>query len=866
MDCGPAALKSFLSWFGVEVGYDRLRELCQTDVDGTSIDTLEELANRFGIEVSQQMLPRDALVDTIEQLVPCLLVTRLGLAGIHFKVGWSKVAGWIQVLDPASGRRWLRPAQLSDEIYIHTHLVSGDDWQEIAQQGPLLPWLERRLRALGLGDRAVRLLDGGRDWRNLGAIDVAARLATWLQTKSPVSVGPGSVRLFEHCLSLAQHEIATGQRIIPESYWFARPSSRHPGAVQLRGAVLVAPTAEARLRDPQARKLPAALAGLRQKPSTLWSDLRPLLRSEDRPTLAMMVGALLLSACGTLTELMIFRASSTLVQRLGVTHQRLAAVAMFAVFLTTLLTLDYLATSTGQLMGRRLEGRLRLSLLHRLPRLPDSYFRSRLLSDMAQRGHQLHVLRTISAVIQALVRTCLDLLVTVLAIGLLQPELLGLTLLGVAASIGLPLLASRWLFESEDKVQSVQGSLSSFYLDALAGLTPLRTHGAEPALIGEHQRRLGNWITAVTQRQEVATWTVMLQLLSSAALSIALIWTYLRLGLSPQGLLLLLFWAQRIPSLGQAVVQQVSALAPIRTTLLRITEPLRTEVETPPERAQAPATDALPMGVSLRLQNVSVTAGGQRILSKVNLEIGAGEHVAIVGRSGAGKSSLLGLLLGIHRSNSGQIFVDDEQVPLPDLFQRLQSQITWVDPAVQLWNDSLLNNIQFGNQDRPQRPIAQVVSQAELLEVLDRLPEGFQTSLGDGGMMVSGGEGQRVRLARALLRRDTRLVLLDEPFRGLDRTKRRLLLDRVRSEWATATILCVTHDVAETESFDRVLVIEDGQILEDSTPAQLLHTASRYRQLHEADQRAASSVWGAQHWKRVRVQGGRVHDVGPEGT
>jgi ABC-type multidrug transport system ATPase subunit len=116
-----------------------------------------------------------------------------------------------------------------------------------------------------------------------------------------------------------------------------------------------------------------------------------------------------------------------------------------------------------------------------------------------------------------------------------------------------------------------------------------------------------------------------------------------------------------------------------------------------------------------------------------------------------------------------------------------------------------------------------------------------------------------VRFGRALARRDARLVVLDEPFRGLDRTKRRELLSRSRELWRGATLLCVTHDVAETLSFDRVLVVEGGRVVEDAPPADLAaRPGSRFRALLEADRSSREGLWGDPHWRRVRVDGGRV--------
>jgi ATP-binding cassette subfamily B protein len=131
--------------------------------------------------------------------------------------------------------------------------------------------------------------------------------------------------------------------------------------------------------------------------------------------------------------------------------------------------------------------------------------------------------------------------------------------------------------------------------------------------------------------------------------------------------------------------------------------------------------------------------------------------------------------------------------------------------------------------------------------------------LGEGGALVSGGEGQRARLGRAMLRRNARLVILDEPFRGLDREKRRSLMERARELWSGATLLCITHDVGETLNFERALVIEGGRIVEDGSPRALANLPdSRYSQLLDAEDSVRAGMWGAAEWRRLRMDGGRV--------
>ena len=132
--------------------------------------------------------------------------------------------------------------------------------------------------------------------------------------------------------------------------------------------------------------------------------------------------------------------------------------------------------------------------------------------------------------------------------------------------------------------------------------------------------------------------------------------------------------------------------------------------------------------------------------------------------------------------------------------------------------------------------------------------------------MVSGGEGQRVRLGRGLLRPGVLLVTLDEPFRGLDRERRRELLARARRWWHAATLLCITHGVGETRGFARVLVVDGGQIVEDGAPAEIAaQPSSRYRALLEAERQVREGLWSSGVWRRLRLEGGHLVEAGRNG-
>jgi ATP-binding cassette subfamily B protein len=253
-----------------------------------------------------------------------------------------------------------------------------------------------------------------------------------------------------------------------------------------------------------------------------------------------------------------------------------------------------------------------------------------------------------------------------------------------------------------------------------------------------------------------------------------------------------------------------------------------------------------------------VTAAGHTVLNQVNLAIQPGEHIAIVGPSGAGKSSLVGTLLGWHRPSAGRILVDNQELDESSI-EALRPHIAWVDPAVQIWNRPLLENLEYGLPAAARMSIEEGIDAAGLRQILERLPEGLDTPLGEGGGLVSGGEGQRVRLARALLRPGVRLVILDEPFRGLDFNQRNILLARARKLWNNATLLSISHDISETLTFDRVLVIEEGRIVEDGRPTELAKRAgSRFQSLLEAERAIREELWATTDWRHLKLENGTL--------
>ena len=849
MDCGPAALKSLLEGFGIRASYGRLREACQTDVDGTSIDTMEEVARQLGLDAEQIMLPLDHLLLPEAEALPAIVIVVLPSGITHFVVVWKRHGSLLQLMDPATGRRWITCQRFLEDVYVGKTVVPATGWREWAGSEPSLKAMRHRLKKIGIRRRS--LLDSALSdptWIKLAAVDAGIRLLDSMVESGGVQRGRQARRLLER--------LVEDDRLIPAEYWSVRP--RGEDELELRGAILVRVRGRLEKTVEDAAQLsPELVAALQEKPVRPGRELLKLLREDGIFTPSLLLLAMLSASAGVILEAILFRGLFDLGRDLGLAGQRMGAIAALVLFLLGLLFLEFpLATSLLRL-GRHLETRLRRAFLEKIPRLGDRYFQSRLKSDMTERSHMIHRIRRLPDLGGQLLRSTFELALTAAGIVWLDPRSAPIAIAAAVVALALPLAVQPVVMERDLRVRTHTGALCRYYLDALLGLVPIRVHGAQRVVRSEHGKLLLEWAQAGIGLQHVVVWVEAAQYAVGFALGAWLLFAHLGRSGEAGAVLLLIYWALNLPVLGQDIAQVAWQYPAYRNMTLRLLEPLGALEEQAAETSEGPVRGASQTAVAIRLEKVSVRASGHTILEDISLDVPAGSHVAIVGPSGAGKSSLVGLLLGWWRPASGNVLVDGE--PLAGRLEELRKATAWVDPAVQLWNRSFYENLRYGSSNGNARPMMQVIEAAELRRVLERLPEGFETQLGEGGGMVSGGEGQRVRLGRALLRAGTRLVILDEPFRGLDREQRRELLLRVRRVWRDVTLLCITHDVSETRAFDRVLVIEGGKIVEDGHPAALADTvASRYRALLDAERAVQLSGWSRGAWRRLFLDNGNI--------
>ena len=241
------------------------------------------------------------------------------------------------------------------------------------------------------------------------------------------------------------------------------------------------------------------------------------------------------------------------------------------------------------------------------------------------------------------------------------------------------------------------------------------------------------------------------------------------------------------------------------------------------------ATGTTPQNLSpaIRFSDVALTYDGDRpALTGIDLSVEPGEHLAVIGPSGSGKTSLLKLLLGFATPTGGELTVDGQRLGLDISREDLRRQIAWIGQRTHLFRGTIASNIALGVPEASREAIEQAAEQAGVMAFAQGLPRGLDTPLGDNAKGVSGGEAQRIAIARAFLA-DRPILIMDEPTASLDRETADRLITSLEHLIPGRTVLMTTHSPALLRLADRVIGLEHGRLVDDSLIPSLMDEAGR---------------------------------------
>jgi ATP-binding cassette subfamily B protein len=417
------------------------------------------------------------------------------------------------------------------------------------------------------------------------------------------------------------------------------------------------------------------------------------------------------------------------------------------------------------------------------------------------------------------------------------------------------------------RVQRLEWESLSIVNEAMAMLRVIVSFGRQDY---EHRRFREQGQTAVDERVKLTVsqsmYTLGVQTITAAGTSAVMglgAWHVIQGKISIGELVVLITY---ITSVYMPLEQISTTVGMIHEQLVQFDATIKL-LDTEPEVVERPGAVELANGRGeVRATAVNFAYPGRRhTLSGISFQARSGDRIAVVGHTGAGKSTLMSLLVRFYDPSGGRIEIDG--VDLRDIkLQSLRDQISVVLQEPLLFSGTIAENIRYGRLEASQEEIEAAARAANAHDFIANLPERYGTVLGEGGSHISGGERQRISVARAFLR-DAPILILDEPTSSIDSKTEGVILDALDELMEGRTSFIVAHRLSTVRHADQILVLSEGRIVERGTHEELLLTGTVYRQLHEAQTRERKRRDGARNGgsRGIRANGGtHADEVDPD--
>jgi ATP-binding cassette subfamily B protein len=497
----------------------------------------------------------------------------------------------------------------------------------------------------------------------------------------------------------------------------------------------------------------------------------------------------------------------------------------------------FLMRQTVVVASRHIEYDLRNTLYDHLQHLSATFYQEYSTGDVITRATDdiEKVRRYIGPAIMYVTRSLVMVLVAVSVMFFISPTLT------LYALIPLPLLAiavffmARMVHHRSDLLQQQYSNLTSRVQEALSGIRVLKAYTREEAEAEafDEESEQYKWRNLNLALVESA-WRPSFLLLVGFS-TIIVVWMGGRLV--AQGAITIGNIAEYIIYINM-MTWPVASLGFVITMIQRASasvERLHRILDREPDVADGPRTDASIQSIEGRIAFHNVwyqyEEEDEPALRGVSFELGADETLAIVGRTGSGKSTLVRMIPRLLDPDAGRVTIDGHDVSTIPL-ATLRQHMGYVPQEVFLFSDTVANNIAFGALDADDDEIRAAAREADLLGNVEDFPDGFDTFVGERGITLSGGQKQRTSIARALIR-DPRVLIFDDALSAVDTATERNILRSLRERQGSHTLVLVSHRLSAVQSADLILVMEQGQVVQRGTHEELVEQDGLYADLHE---------------------------------
>jgi subfamily B ATP-binding cassette protein MsbA len=485
-------------------------------------------------------------------------------------------------------------------------------------------------------------------------------------------------------------------------------------------------------------------------------------------------------------------------------------------------------------ISRNVVHRLRLDIFSKLLNVPNTYYDERpggqLVSQMTYDVEQ--VSGATSKAISDAIRESL------VVIGLFGYMLfiswkLTITFILVAPLIGLVVgAASRYFRKYSKRIQSSMGGVTQIVGETVGGIREIKAFGGQDYETDRFSAASKyNKVQSLKFARVNHISTPIIQILVASALSF-LVW----LALGPE------FLSHMEPGEFMAYFVAASTLAKPLKTLTKVNSVIQKGLAAATsifglldERVELDEGNEILDSVTGRIEFKDVSfnyEGAETVVNDVSFIAEPGEVIALVGRSGSGKTTLVNLLSRFYNHKKGAILIDGKPIEGFSLLS-LRQQMSMVGQNVTLFNDSVRNNIAYASlRDTDDATIISAAKAAHATEFVNEMPDGFDTQIGDDGVLLSGGQRQRLAIARAILK-DAPILVLDEATSALDTESERYIQDALEKVMKGRTTFVIAHRLSTIESADKILVMDKGVIVEQGSHAELIKKDGYYAQLHK---------------------------------